>query len=30
MSWYEIYLNEIAEKGTTLNYVNDKIITKKI
>ena len=28
-SWYEIYLNEIDEKGTTLNYVNDKIITKK-
>ena len=28
-SWYEIYLHEIAEKGTTLNYVNDKIITKK-
>ena len=28
-SWYEIYLNEIDEKGTMLNYVNDKIITKK-
>lgn len=28
-SWYEIYLSEIDEKGTMLNYVNDKIITKK-
>ena len=25
-SWYEIYLNEIDEKGTMLNYVNDKMI----
>lgn len=28
-TWYEIYTNEIEEKGTISNYVNDKIKTKK-
>ncbi len=28
-SWYEIYINEIEEKGSISNYVNDKIKTKK-
>lgn len=29
-SWYEIYLEEIQEKGTMSNYVNDKIKNKKV
>ena len=28
-TWYEIYINEINEKGSISNYVNDKIKTKK-
>lgn len=28
-TWYEIYVNEIEEKGSISNYVNDKIKTKK-
>ena len=28
-TWYEIYIEEINEKGTIINYVNDKIKTKK-
>ena len=28
-TWYEIYVKEIEEKGSILNYVNDKIKTKK-
>lgn len=28
-SWYDIYMEEINEKGTIINYVNDKIKTKK-
>lgn len=29
-TWYEIYIDEINEKGSISNYVNDKIKTKKI
>ena len=28
-TWYEIYIDEINEKGSINNYVNDKIKTKK-
>lgn len=28
-TWYEIYIDEINEKGSISNYVNDKIKTKK-
>ena len=28
-TWYEIYINEINEKGSISNYVDDKIKTKK-
>lgn len=28
-TWYEIYVDEINEKGSIINYVNDKIKTKK-
>jgi SAM-dependent methyltransferase len=28
-SWYELYMEEINEKGTIINYVNAKIKTKK-
>lgn len=29
-TWYEIYTDEINQKGSIINYVNDKIKTKKI
>ena len=28
-TWYQIYMNEIDEKGSISNYINDKIKTKK-
>ena len=28
-TWYEIYTDEINQKGSIINYVNDKIKTKK-
>lgn len=30
MSWYEVYLKDIAKKGTLENYVDDKIKNKKV
>ena len=30
MSWYEVYLKDIEKKGNLENYVNDKILNKKI
>lgn len=28
-TWYRIYINEINEKGSIINYINDKIKTRK-
>ena len=30
MSWYEVYLKDIEKKGSLENYVDDKILNKKV
>ena len=30
MSWYEVYLKDIEKKGNLENYVDDKILNKKV